>query len=104
MAELVLNRCVFVESRCHGQGHLNTLILQEKHNITIYKSIGIKRLKLILIFAYLLSLISQEKILASKAIQQYLNLLARLGTEVAIAVHALDSISYNVLCIHAKNV
>ena len=27
----------------------------------------------------------------------YLNLLARLGTEVAIAVHALDSISYNVL-------
>ena len=28
----------------------------------------------------------------------YLNLLARLGTEVAIAVHALDSISYNFLC------
>merc|ERR1719494_300315 len=43
MAELVLNRCVLVESSCHGQGHLN--------------------------------------------------LLARLGTEVAIAVHALDSIS-----------
>merc|ERR1712107_372981 len=43
MAELVLNRCVFVESSCHGQGHLN--------------------------------------------------LLSRLGTEVAIAVHALDSVS-----------
>ena len=47
MAELVLNRCVYVESSCHGQGHLETLILQEKHNITIYKNIGIKRLKLI---------------------------------------------------------
>merc|ERR1712107_469709 len=43
MAELVLNWCIFVESSCHGQGHLN--------------------------------------------------LLARLGTEVAIAVHALDSVS-----------
>merc|ERR1712047_153486 len=43
MAELVLHRCVFVESSCHGQGHLN--------------------------------------------------LLARLGTQVAIAVHALDSVS-----------
>ena len=36
--------------------------------------------------------------LTSKAIQQYLNLLARLGTEVAIAVHALDSVSYNLMC------
>ena len=97
MAELVLNRCVFVESSCHGQGHLNTLILQEKHNITIYKSIGIKRLKLIDIRVFVVINFTRGDA-DFKSNPTYLNLLARLGTQVAIAVHALDSISYNVLC------
>ena len=73
MAELVLDRCVFVESSCHGQGHLETLIsLYEKNAITIYKSIGIKRLKLIdicvLVVNNNLLLISQEIMMTSKAI------------------------------------
>ena len=97
MAELVLNRCVFVESSCHGQGHLKTLMLQEKHTITIYKRIGIKRLKLIDICVLVVINVTRDNA-DFKTNPTYLNLLARLSTEVAITVHALDSISYNVLC------